>query len=338
MINERIKPILKEVSHDSYEVGAIVHIETDSDCKILKFGNEIGIACAGEDKVIRLRKGKHKLTFISLENNKIKHSMVYQVEDNEMEDFILVELRSALDKCCNYFSNMVLVEGATFSMGDNEYDGRPVHSVTLSNYYIGKYPVTQKLWFEVMGSNPSYFEGDNLPVERVNWYECISFCNALSRHNGLEECYCIDGESVTLLSEKHGYRLPTEAEWEFAARGGKKSKGFKYAGSDIPDEVAWYNYKFNSEGYKTYPVGQKRANELGVFDMSGNIWEWCWDWKDAYPSTSQTNPLGPDSGISRVCRGGSWSSSAVICRATYRGSNDPTDSKSFIGFRLVLVL
>ena len=223
--------------------------------------------------------------------------------------------------------DFVLVEGGTFQM-DN------AHSITLSAYYIGKYPVTQKLWFDVMGNNPSHFKGDDLPVEEVSWFDCISFCNALSRRDGWEECYRIEGQSVTLLLGKQGYRLPTEAEWEFAARGGRKSKGFEYAGSNSPGEIAWYE---DNSGKKTHPVGYKHPNELGLFDMSGNVWEWCWDWRDDYPSSPQTNPLGPASGASRVFRGGSWVNSASDCRVANRCSSTPTNSYYSLGFRLVFV-
>ena len=333
MINERIKPILGEMLVD--EVGAIIHIETDSDCRILKFGKEVGVACVGEDRVIRLRKGKHKLDFVSLKNNKVSHSMVYQVEDNEIEDFIPVELGSALEKRHPILSDMVLVEGGTFQMGSNEYDSeKPIHSVTLSDYYIGKYPVTQKLWFKVMGNNPSYFKGDDLPVEKVSWFDCISFCNALSRRDGWEECYRIEGKSVTLLSGKRGYRLSTEAEWEFAAQGGKKTNGFKYSGSYVLDEVAWYE---GNSSRKTHSVGQKNINKMGLFDMSGNVWEWCWDGYGSYSHCSQTNPLGLDSSSWRVKRGGSWNYSAFNCRVVNRSFNIPSESMTDLGFRLVFV-
>lgn len=338
MIKNRIKPILGETPHEWYvgEVGAIIHVETDADCRILKFGKEIGVAYAGEDREIRLRKGKYKLNFVSLKNSKVSHSMVYRVEDNEMEDFLSVELCPALEKWNQIISDMILVEGDTFLMGSNNgnVDENPVPSVTLADYYIGKYPVTQKLWTEVMGNKPSYFEGDDLPVERVNWFDCISFCNALSRRNGLEECYHIDGDLVTLVSGRHGYRLPTEAEWEFAARGGRKSKGFRYAGSDSLDGVAWC---LENSGGKTHPVGQKHANELGLFDISGNVWEWCWDWYKGPYSSNQSNPLEAVSGNFRVYRGGSWSRSACCCRATNRNYCTPTYSSTDLGFRLVFV-
>ena len=188
---------------------------------------------------------------------------------------------------------MIKVEGGTFSMGatsEQEYDAlsceKPVHSVTLSDYYIGETEVTQELWEAVMGSNPSYFEGDNQrPVENVSWNDCQKFIKKLNRLTGKE------------------FRLPTEAEWEYAARGGKYSRGYKYSGSDNADEVAWYD---SNSGSKTHPVKTKKDNELGLYDMSGNVWEWCNDWWGCYQSNSQTNPTGPSEGESRVLRGGGW--------------------------------
>ena len=233
--------------------------------------------------------------------------------------------------------DFILVKGDVFGMGSENgaADENPVHQVILSDYYISKYPITQKLWYEIMGSNSSYFGRDYLPIG-VSWFDCVSFCNALSRHDGLDECYSIDGELVILLSNKYGYRLPTEAEWEFAARGGQKSTGLKYAGGNNIGEAGWYS---SNSGGKTHPVGQKRANELGLFDMSGNTWEWCWDWYgSSYPSSFQTNPLGPDSGTYRVRRGGSCDESASNCRTTYRGYTIPTNKYGDLGFRPVLVL
>ena len=188
---------------------------------------------------------------------------------------------------------MVKVEAGTFMMGvtseiqDPSFDEKPVHQVTLTNdYYMGKYEVTQALWQAVMGSNPSKFKGDDLPVEQVSWNDCQEFISKLNGFTGKK------------------FRLPTESEWEYAARGGKKSRGYQYSGSSNISDVAWY-YDGNS-GSKTHPVGTKQANELGIYDMSGNVWEWCQDWYGSYVSLSQTNPTGAVSGPYRVYRGGSW--------------------------------
>jgi sulfatase modifying factor 1 len=212
--------------------------------------------------------------------------------------------------------DMVYVEGGTFKMGSTsgDDDERPVHTVTITNdFWIGKYEVTQAEWKEVMGSNPSRFIGDNLPVERVSWYDAVEFCNRLSDRDGLTRCY--SGNSISCDFNANGYRFPTEAEWEFAARGGNKSRDYKYSGSNSAFDVGWYN---DNAGGKTHPVVEKKANELGLYDMSGNVWEWCWDWYVEYSSSSQKNPLGASSGGSRVLRGGSLQNSDWKMRTARR--------------------
>ena len=218
--------------------------------------------------------------------------------------------------------DMVRVEAGTFTMGatpemedpfDNE---KPSHQVTLTNdYYIGKYEVTQALWKAVMGKNPSNFKGDNLPVEKVSWDDCQKFISKLNR---------ITGKT---------FRLPTEAEWEFAARGGNKSRGYQYSGGSNLSDVAWY---YGNSGNTTHAVGIKQANELGIFDMSGNVFEWCQDWKGSYSSPSQVNPTGANGGSYRVSRGGSWNITARHCRSSYRSINSPDIRINFLGLRLAL--
>ena len=210
---------------------------------------------------------------------------------------------------------MVLVKGGTFQMGEKGV-AEPVHTVTLSDFYIGKYPVTQKQWKEIMGSNPSKFAGcDDCPVESVSWNDVQKFIQKLNKKTG------------------QNYRLPTEAEWEYAARGGAQSKGYSYAGSNNLDKVGWH--KENSSG-NTQAVGQKQPNELGLYDMSGNVWEWCQDWYEEYSSEPQTNPTGPLKGDYRVLRGGSWYDDPQDCRVASRTCNDPTYRDFSVGFRLVL--
>ena len=217
---------------------------------------------------------------------------------------------------------MVEVRGGTFRMGatseqgsDADSDEKPVHSVTLSGYYIGKTEVTQVLWEAVMGSNPSRFKGDYLPVESVSWDDCQEFIRKLNALTG------------------QNFRLPTEAEWEFACRGGNNSRGYKYSGSNYIDNVAWYD---GNSGGKTHPVATKSPNELGIYDMSGNVWEWCADWYGDYSSGAQTNPKGPYDGSNRVYRGGSWNNDAGSCRSTYRNDFNPTFRYYFLGLRLAL--
>ena len=238
--------------------------------------------------------------------------------------FVAVMLipRTDPDYVLNNPPEMVYVEGGTFTMGatseqgsDALDGGKPAHSVTLDGYYIGKYEVTQELWKAVMGSNPSRFKGDNLPVENVGWDDVQEFLRKLNAMTG------------------KNYRLPTEAEWEFAARGGNSSRGYKYSGSDNIDDVAWY---YDNSGDRTHAVGTKSPNELGIYDMSGNVWELCQDWYGSYSSSSQRNPKGPNSGSDRVHRGGSWYSYARICRVSVRGPRPPDDRSHFDGFRLAL--
>ena len=218
--------------------------------------------------------------------------------------------------------DMVKVEAGTFMMGatsemQNPWDDeKPVHQVTLTNdYYMGKYEVTQALWQAVMGSNPSKFKGDDLPVEKVSWNDCQEF---ISKLNGLT------GKM---------FRLPSEAEWEYAARGGKKSRGFQYSGSSNISDVAWYD---GNSGSKTHLVGTKQANELGLYDMCGNVLEWCQDWYGSYVSSSQTNPTGAVSGSYRVYRGGSWYRNARYCRSSFRNGVAPDFRGIDLGLRLVL--
>ena len=217
---------------------------------------------------------------------------------------------------------MVYVSGGTFTMGATSEQGsdawdneKPAHSVTLSGYYIGKYEVTQKLWKAVMGSNPSNFKGDNLPVENVSWNDVQEFLRKLNAMTGKR------------------YRLPTEAEWEFAARGGNSSRGYKYSGSNSLGSVAWCK---DNSGSRTHAVGTKSPNELGIYDMSGNVWEWCQDWYGSYSSSSQRNPQGPNSGSYRVSRGGSWSYGARFCRVSDRRNLTPGYRNRNLGFRLAL--
>ncbi|MBP9995143.1 MAG: SUMF1/EgtB/PvdO family nonheme iron enzyme, partial [bacterium] len=218
---------------------------------------------------------------------------------------------------------MVAVNGGTFTMGATSEQGsdaydweKPAHSVTLSDYYIGKFEVTQELWEAVMGSNPSSFKGSKLPVESVSWDDCQTFIRKLNSLTGAN------------------FRLPTEAEWEYAARGGSRSRGYKYSGSNSIGEVAWYD---DNSGSKTHTVGTKSPNELGIYDMSGNVWEWCQDWYGNYSSGFQTNPQGPSSASNRVYRGGSWYNLyAGDCRVSNRSYGTPDYRNYYLGLRLAL--
>ena len=226
---------------------------------------------------------------------------------------------------------MIYVEGGTFTMGCTSEQGsdcysneKPSHQVTVSDFWMGETEVTQALWRAVMGSEPSYNggwtneygRGDSYPAYRVSWDDCQEFIRKLNQLTG------------------KNFRLPTEAEWEYAARGGNKSRGYKYAGSNTIGDVAWYE---DNSGSTTHPVKGKRANELGLYDMSGNVWEWCSDWFGSYSSSAQTNPTGHSSGSGRVLRGGGWNAFAGDCRVADRLARSPDGHAYFFGFRLSLV-
>ena len=223
---------------------------------------------------------------------------------------------------------MVDVESGSFYMGAQKessskenYDENaymvesPVHRVTINGYAIGKFEVTQGQWMAAMGSNPSSIQGDNLPVENVTWEQVQEF--------------------IALLNEKSGkkYRLPTEAEWEYAAKGGNKSEGNKYSGFSVLGACGWY---YSNSESSTHEVGTKYPNELGIYDMSGNVREWCNDWFDYYTSSDVSNPNGPDYGNMKVNRGGSWTTPAVNCRNSYRHTDFPYESSQDLGFRLAI--
>lgn len=217
---------------------------------------------------------------------------------------------------------MITVEGGTFEMKETVSSGslglsskEIVQRTTLSDYCIGETQVTQALWQAVMGNNPSRFKGDNRPVECVSWNDCQEFISKLNSITGAR------------------FRLPTEAEWEFAARGGKHSRGYEYSGSNNLDVVAWY---FANSGNETHDVATKQPNDLGIYDMSGNVWEWCQDWYGDYSSQSQTNPTGPNSGSFRVRRGGSWNDLVRRWRVSDRDYYTPDYGLNNLGLRLVL--
>ena len=260
---------------------------------------------------------------------------VRQAQD-ESRDAPLVR-KTSYDTDQDKYRNLipvVYVSGGTFKMGatseqgsDADSDEKPTHQVTVSSFYMGKYEVTQAQWEAVMGttvrqqrdkadlSYSLYGIGGNYPIYYVSYNEAVEFCRKLSTLTG------------------RTYRLPTEAEWEYAARGGNQSRGYKYSGSNDLSSVAWYGDNSNTT---SHAVGTKQANELGLYDMSGNVWEWCSDWNGKYSNSPQTNPKGPGSGSSRVNRGGSWGNDASSCRVSDRGSYPPSLRDYDLGFRVVL--
>lgn len=294
------------------------------DFKITKTDNEEIVIYFHGTHILPL-KGKSVGQIVTIESNPYMfitdHAFDLTIEKERIGIVILNEAEKKV-KVGDVEIEMVHVEGGSFTMGATAEQGsdayseeKPKHQVTLGHFQIGKYEVTQELWHAVMSNNPSRFKGANRPVEQVSWDDCQDFICKLNH-----------------LTNSH-FRLPTEAEWEYAARGGKQSRGFKYAGSNNLGSVAWYD---SNSGHETHPVGQKLPNELGLYDMSGNVLEWCQDWYDNYNSNSQTNPMGPSNGPGRVNRGGSWDGYAGWCRSSYRNTTTPSLRLSYLGLRLAL--
>ena len=261
------------------------------------------IATVDKGKVTGISIGEATITVTSQDGGRTATCIVYVIQPIEPE--------------------MVWVEGGTFTMGCTDEQGEdctdrefPAHQVTVSGFYIGKYEITQKEWVATMGTNPSFPEvvGENNPVNAIKWGDAQEYVAKLNAASG------------------KNYRLPTEAEWEFAARGGTQSQGYKYCGSNNIDEVAWY--KENSLNM-LHPVGQKKPNELGIYDMSGNLWEYCSDWCGNYTNVPQMNPIGQPTGTTRVVRGGSCYNDSVILRVSSRHCSAPSEL-IFGTFRLVL--
>ncbi len=302
----------------------MLNVESAPDLAIVKVdGKNVGTT----PLLTKLLAGKHKIEIVK-EGYK-PHTQDIVIEHNKELSLNKPLVKQAVAKVAgasDYGIEMVYVQGGAFQMGSNDggSNEEPVHSVTLDDFYIGKYEVTQAQWRAVMGSNPSYFKGDSypdsLPVEMVSWDDVQEFIKRLN---------AITGKT---------YRLPTEAEWEYAARGGNKSKGYEYSGSDKIGDVAWYEVNcidaYTIRG--TNPVGTKKPNELGIYDMSGNVWEWCQDWYGSYSSSPQKNPQGPSSGTHRIFRGGAWDCEDLMCGSTRRIDAPPDGRKHFLGFRLVL--
>ena len=233
----------------------------------------------------------------------------------------------------------VRITGGSFIMGSpaNEAgrsDDEIQHQVTLSSYYMGNYPVTQKEYEEMMGTNPSFFKGPNLPVEQISWYDAIEYCNRRSQKENLSPAYTIGGSgnnrTVTWNRSADGYRLPTEAEWEYACRAGTTTR--YNTGDYISNETGWYD---NNSVNRINPVGQKPPNLWGLYDMHGNVHEWCWDWYGIYGTSADPDPQGRSSGTRRVVRGGSWSDNEHCLRSAFRSYGTPSVKYSIIGFRLV---
>ncbi len=255
-------------------------------------------------------------------------TVTYDIEDIESITF---------ETSSNNSPEMVFVEGGTFVMGDHHDNMSwclPLHDVTISDFYIGKYEVTQTEYETIMGNNPSFHIGENFPVEQLSWIDAAQYCNALSIEEGLTSCY--NDVDWTCNFSADGYRLATEAEWEYAARGGiHHADDFRFSGCHEPSDLTDYAWYEGNSGYESHEVGEKLPNQLGIYDMSGNVWEWCNDWYSTYTATSQTNPQGPSTGSERVNRGACWINIPDHNRLANRGSGDPTAQSGLRGFRIV---
>ncbi|MBN1968907.1 MAG: SUMF1/EgtB/PvdO family nonheme iron enzyme [Candidatus Delongbacteria bacterium] len=270
-----------------------------------------------------------------IDEQKVMEALNLKFKSDEVQS---ENVKNETTKIFNDSENLVLVEGGSFIMGSDfgRADELPTREIELNSFYISKHEVTQKLWTDVMKYNPSAFLGQNerdlnRPVDNVSWFEAIQFCNKLSILQGLEECYSgLEGD-VKCDFNKNGYRLPTEAEWEFACIGGNKTNKYKYSGSNDVNDVAVYLL----DDKCTLPVASKNHNEIGCYDMSGNVWEWCNDWYGKYDISERFCPDGPSSGLYKVLRGGSSQSNSAYQTCTIRMSDLPKSNYSRYGFRLV---
>jgi formylglycine-generating enzyme required for sulfatase activity len=300
-----VKPVKLEVNLHS---GREVTLDTNpTGAKVYINQNFMGIT----PLKIWLKFGTHLVKFEKDEMSLVENITVAQSTRRP----IVFDLKVSNDP---FENQMVFVKGGSFRMGDTFGDGikeeRPIHQVTLNDFYISKYEVTQAQWKTIMGNNPSHFAGcDECPVERISWLDIMEF--------------------IAKLNELTGkfYRLPTEAEWEYAAKGGQESRGFRYAGRNNINFVAWYS---GNSGGRTHPVGKMEPNELGLYDMSGNVWEWVYDWFDFYTDTPKINPTGPKDGDFKIVKGGSWFGYIGGSRVACRGSDDQSNKRSYIGFRV----
>ena len=293
-------PVTAKVIVDLKEYRGNGHVELDlpagrHDYRIVEDGYD------SSEGSVKLNNRSSRKMMITLERN------YSSTQNQDVETFIVKGIPF----------HMIHVRGGTFQMGEGCKKFNGAHQVTLSDYYVGETEVTQELWQAVMGQNPSTLKDPNLPVDNISWEDCQVFISKLNDMTG------------------HRFRLPTEAEWEFAAHGGNMCRDYDYSGSNILNNVAWY---IKNSDDKTHPIKSKHANELGLYDMSGNVWEWCQDWFDEYSLDSQTNPTGPSTGKNRVVRGGCWYDDARFggCYVTARYFNKPDYHNHDTGFRLAL--
>ena len=313
-----------------------------------------------KERIEKERQEKERLEKERIEKERQEKERLEQkrIEQERLEQEILErerieQERSENEQTIKNLSNsLVYIESGSFKMGSSSSskDEKPIHTVTLSSYCMAQTEITEKQWRAVMGKNSIFFNDDDNPVASVSWYDAIVFCNKLSVLDNKTPVYSVNGKTdpdewdytpeqgdiltgeIIMNRNANGYRLPTEAEWEYAARGGNESKKYKYSGSNKIGEVAWYD---NNSNTRTHFVAHMKSNELGLYDMSGNVAEWCWDWYGSYSKETQTNPTGPVYGSYRVTRGGSYYDSDFSCRVASRSGDDPSYKRGYTGFRVV---
>jgi serine/threonine protein kinase len=313
-----LKSVLGSITIESEKEGIPIYLNNEKTEFVTPHTLENIIPNKVYEIYLKLNLRNSETKSIKIEPNKYKKTFFYESELK----FIIPE-------------NIVYIKGGRFQ---RKYHGLFKASkilVQVNSFYIGKYLVTQQEWENLMGSNPSHNKGDDLPVESVTWFDTVVFCNKKSSKENLTSCYTINGENVTCNWNASGYRLPTEAEWEYVTRRGIKSKGYKYSGSNNIKDVAWY---YSNSRDITHPVGMKQPNEFGIYDMTGNVCEWCWDWYSSKCNNKelQNDPKGPNFGKDRVLRGGSWRSDPYLCHCTMRFYNNPTTTNNQSGFRICM--
>ena len=344
------------VYDDSYFHKRIAY-RTSEETPSERFSNfGFRIVCSSSEMVAYITE-QERLEQEKIENERLERERLEKerLEQERLEKERLEKERIAREKqkvVDNLLDSFIYVEGGQFKMGNTSYekDEKPVHNVTLSSFYVTQTEITQEQWRVVMDSDPSLLKGVTLPIENVSWYDAIVFCNKLSKMVNMTPVYSLEGKTdpdewnytpcqggilngtISMNINANGYRLPTESEWEYAARGGKKSKGYKYSGSNKLKEVAWYVENRDNE---TQKLRLKKSNELLLYDMSGNVREWCWDLYGSYTKELQKDPTGSTAGSFRIWRGGSFNDFDVDCRVTKRGHANANESSNNLGFRLV---
>ena len=282
------------------------------------------VACDGyesEEGTVKLKASSPSTIQISLLKESIVDNGISENNNQHIEDINETTDNDRVAKLLEKLNDdMVYIEAVEFTMGatkeqkgEANSDEKPAHPVVLNCFYLCKYEVTQELWETVMGDNPSHFKGKNLPVENVSWDDCLKFIMKLNELTGKK------------------YRLPTEAEWEYAARGGSNSMHYKYSGGNSLEYVSWY---FHNSMDKTHTVGMMKPNELGLYDMSGNVWEWCQDWYGSYGKKTAYYPTGPIKAYNKVFRGGGYDNGETYCRCSYRNGTAPQNKFKNLGLRL----